>query len=202
MTPWSPEEEELLTSGSFGFGIFFLLRTAEPIRLWAAIGDCEVGVNAVEGETQVYQGLGTLQDIPAFQSMINGRSERTAFRLSGGDDRILELARGDQAEINGKSVHLGFGLLRRDWSALAGPVRWVQRGRADYMTEIVETPEDNRAARRHAVELSVGSIFTGRKRPGLSYYTHVDQTARSPGDLFCERTPIYAQEYTKPFGPE
>lgn len=201
MTPWSDAEEDLLTSGAFGFGVFFLLRTNPAIRLWAALGDCEVGTNAVEGETQVYEGIGALQDVPAFQSMINGRSERIAFRLSGADDRILALARGDEAEVKGKSVHLGFGLMTRDWSALAGPVRWVWRGRADYMTEIVETPEDNRSARRHAIELSVGSIFTGRKRPGLSYYTHVDQTARSPGDRFCERTPYYAQEYVKAFGP-
>ncbi|MBB3972786.1 hypothetical protein [Hansschlegelia beijingensis] len=201
MTPWSAEEEAAFASGSIGYGIFFHLRTDPPVRLWAGIGDCEGEINAIDQTSEIYRGAGTLTDIPAVQSMINGKSERIAFRLSGVDDRVLELARGERAAIKGKTVHLGFGVFRRDWSSLLGPVRWVWRGRADYMEEVIGEADDISAPLRRSVQLSVGSMLTSRKRPQFSFYTDKDQQSRSPGDRFCERTPNYVQEYAKIFGP-
>ncbi|MDB5610376.1 MAG: hypothetical protein JWP25_7276, partial [Bradyrhizobium sp.] len=45
--------------------------------------------------------------------------------------------------------------------------------------------------------LSCGTLMTGRRRPGLSYFSNKDQQARFPGDRFCERTGAYATGFTK-----
>ncbi|MNE93437.1 hypothetical protein D3C80_1912900 [compost metagenome] len=39
--------------------------------------------------------------------------------------------------------------------------------------------------------LSVGSAFTDRSRPQLTFMTPTDQRRRSPDDAFCDRVPGY-----------
>ena len=41
------------------------------------------------------------------------------------------------------------------------------------------------------VTLSVGSAFTDRSRPQLTFMTPTDQRRRSPDDAFCDRVPGY-----------
>jgi hypothetical protein len=48
------------------------------------------------------------------------------------------------------------------------------------------------------IELSVGSLFTGRRRRGLSYLTNRDQQARHSGDKFCQRVSLNGQEKVWP----
>jgi len=50
-----------------------------------------------------------------------------------------------------------------------------------------------------SVSLSCGTLLTGRKRPGFAYFSDQDQQARFPGDRFCERTPVYANGFNKPW---
>ncbi len=68
------------------------------------------------------------------------------------------------------------------------------RGIADYST-VNQEQDDNGFVR--SIEISVGTLFTGRRRRGLSYLTDRDQQARHPGDKICERTVLYSSENEK-----
>lgn len=185
-----------LESGSQRIGIFFRLDTDPIVRLWLGFGKIKPGVNAYDVTGAEYKGFGAITNVPAFKQLLNGAAERVEFTLSGVSGDVMQIASGDDAEqVKGKRVAVGFALMGKNWSLL-GAVHWcafyiadflsVQQGAADPMSPIVRT-----------IALSCGTRFTGRRRPGLSYFSDQDQQARYPGDLFCNLVGRYAHGFDK-----
>lgn len=172
-------------------GAFFRLATDPIVRLWLGVGPINPGVNALDLTGQTYRGLGELLNLPEFQHLLNGQAERVEFSLSGVSDEVLALASAESNNVQGKACDVGIGIFDSDWQLL-GAVKWMWRGYADYLSitrSPAQTPDGQTV---QTVALSVGSLMTGRRRRAFSYFTDQDQQARSPGDLFFERTPIYS----------
>lgn len=193
-------EQELvaLESGIQRIAVFFrLMVEPTPVRLWLGFGDIQPGINALDPQGETYVGFGAIGDIPSFKSLLNGKAERVDFSVSGVSGEILEIASGgDAKQVRGKPVSVGFALMAPDYS-LFGAIRWVASYTADYLSIRQEVTDDPISPIGRTITLSCGSLMTARRRPSYSYFTNQDQTARYPGDLFCERTPVYANGFNK-----
>lgn len=190
---FSPAVIDALETSTQRVGIYFRLAVDPVARLWLGVGDCKVGINAYDDDEELYQGLGRLIDVPAVQQLINGVAERATFHVSGVSQSTLALASAEADGVKGAAVALGIGFFDGSWQQLGVPI-WLFRGRADFVTL---QQQSNAKGVTRVIELSVGSLFTGRRRRGFSYLTDYDQQRRSPGDKFCERTIRYSSDTNK-----
>lgn len=190
MLPLTDDEISVLESDTQRIGIFFRMATTPIVRVWLGVGDIRPGANAYDASDELYSGLGQLIDVPALSQLINGVADRITFHVSGISPETMALAAAG-SNVKGASVAIGVALFGAQWQQL-GPPKWLFRGRADYVTVQQQSDPQNRGVTR-VMELSVGSLFTGRRRRGLSYLTDADQQARHPGDKFCERTVLYSE---------
>lgn len=185
----SSAEIDALESDTQRIGILFRMATDPIIRLWLGIGDVEAGINAYDTEAAVYSGLGELTDVPALQQLINGVADRVTFHVSGVSAKTSAMASTEASVVKNKAVAVGMCLFGGSWQQLGVPI-WLWAGKADFVTR--QQLSDGKQTTR-VIELSVGSLFTGRRRRGLSYLTDRDQQSRHPGDKFCERTALLSQ---------
>jgi hypothetical protein len=186
-----------LEDGATRIGVFFRLDTDPVVRIWLGFGDIAPGVNAYDPQGAVYLGFGEIQNLPTFKQLINGMAERVDFTVSGVSGDILELASGGAPEqVKGKRVAFGFALMDPAWLML-GPVKWCANYTADYLSINQAPTDDPLRPIVRTIGLSCGTLLTARRRPALSYFSDQDQKARSPGDRFCERTPIYCTGFNK-----
>lgn len=156
-------------------------------------------MNVYDGAGEEYLGFGEIADLPPFKQLTNGAAERVTFTLSGVSGRVMQIASGgDAEEIKGARVAYGFAVMGEDWSLL-GPVHWCANFTADYLSITQDLIEDPANPVVRSVSISCGTLLTGRKRPGLSYFSNADQQTRFPGDRFCERTPVYANGFNMPW---
>jgi hypothetical protein len=183
-----------LASGSPRIGIFFRLGIEPPFRMWLGVGDCEAGIDAEDGDGEIYTGRGEMLNVPAFQQLLNGAAERVAFTLSGVPPRAVELAAGESDTVKGVALNVGLGVFDADWQLVEAPI-WLKRFVVDYLTLARQQQGTEEAV--YTLGLQARSIFTGRRRPGLSFFTDEDQQRRSPGDRFCEHARRYAREESK-----
>jgi hypothetical protein len=187
-----------LASGTQRIGIFFRLgitmADGQPFRMWLGIGDCEAGIDAEDAGGAIYKGMGEMLNVPAFQQLINGVAERVSFQLSGVPARVVELASAEAADVKGVALHVGLGVFDEDWQLIDSPI-WLKRFIVDYPSLRLQQQGTDEAI--YSVALSCRSVFTGRRRPGLSFFTDEEQQRRSPGDRFCEHVRRYAQGESK-----
>jgi hypothetical protein len=186
-------EIDAIDGSTQSIGIFFRLATDPVVRLWLGIGPCRVGANALDADGAIYTGFGQLAGVPVVQQLINGVADRVEFQVSGVSQETLRLASSEALDVQGAAVGMGFGIFDGSWQLL-GAVKWIFRGFADVVTLNQESVEGGVT---RTISLSVGSLFTGRRRRGLSYLTDQDQQLRHPGDRFCERTALYSEESDK-----
>lgn len=184
MTTFAGAAAVQIAGGTVRPGVFLRIDSDPPIRLWSGVGRFAVAADAIEIEGGDYDGFGEVIGLPALQQLINGLAERVEFALSGIDAEILALAAGDAASVEGRAVHLGLTVLDSDWQAIS-PMAWLWEGEADLLTTRRQGAGDEA---ERTVTLSVGSIFTGRRRPRPTFFIDSDQKAISPDDRFCERT--------------
>jgi hypothetical protein len=185
--------ETALASGAPRIGIFFRLGIIPPFRMWLGIGDCRAGIDAQDGAGEIYSGAGEMLNVPAFQQLINGVAERVTFQLSGLPPRAVEIASGEADSVKGVALNVGLGVFDGAWQLVAQPI-WLKRFVVDFLTMQRQQGEE---AAIYTLALSARSIFSGRKRPGLSFFTDEEQQRRSPGDQFCQHARRYAREETK-----
>lgn len=189
-----PEQARLMTEmGAQRYALFFLLMAKSgPVRAWTGVGDYQLPADELDEEGGVYQGIGLVGDIPALRQLIGGTAERVDFSLNGADDETLRLADRDADEVRKAQVNVGIVFFDDDWQPV-DDVAWLWDGTADVPS--VERSGDGETAIRR-VNLSVGSAFTDRTRPHLTFYTDADQRRRSPTDAFCSRVTAYGIEST------
>lgn len=176
-----------LAGGVVRPAILFRLEASPMVRAWSGPGDLSIPADAIEPAGGLYEGVGALTDLPALQQLVNGAATRVDFQLSGVSDEIAELADADADSIRGASVFVGLLPLNEDWQP-AAPVAWLWEGEADVARVEQRLDRDNAV---NTIAVSVGSAFTGRRRPRFRTWTNTDQQRRSPGDRFCERVALY-----------
>lgn len=184
---------QALASSAPRIGIFMRLHIAPIARLWLGVGHCEAGIDADDGSGAIYKGLGEMLDVPAFQQLINGTAERIELHVSGVSQQIMALASSEADDVKGAPLYIGLGVFGADWQLLAAPT-WLKRLTVDYLSIEQQGTRDGTI---RTVSLSARSVFTGRRRPGLSFFTDAEQKARSSGDRFCEHVRRYSQGETK-----
>jgi hypothetical protein len=200
---WPAVSIEMLRSGLVRGAILFRIATGlndspigPVIRLWAGIGEMTIDADTIEDDAgNLYQGLGLLGGIPAVSELINGLQERIAFSISGEGMTadIAAIASTEAADIRGARCNLGFLIFDKDWQ-IASPTAWLWEGTADSLT--ISRDGDAESATR-TITLSVGSLFTGRRRPQIAYFTDADQKRRSPDDDFFINVRGYSAKTTK-----
>jgi hypothetical protein len=191
---WDAAAQAQLEKGIVRPVVFFRMATPTPLRLWSGAGPFAVPSDTVEPGGATYEGVGDLVGLPAVQQLINGQADRVQFALSGATAEMLAMADEEAADIRAAEVRLGFCALDAAWQPLA-PVVWLWSGEADSIEVQRTAAEGGEVAR--TMSLSVGSIFTGRRRASPSYYSDAEQRRRSADDRFCERVSIYSAGSTK-----
>jgi hypothetical protein len=200
VTLYTDTDAAILAQGIVRPAFLFRMVTTpgDVVRIWGGVGPLAIAADGVETTDQAeYYGAGELTDIPVLEQLINGVAQRIEFVLSGAavESRVLQIADDEAQTVRGARVNIGVKFFADDWST-ALPVRWLWEGEADTLD-----PESTASAegRARALRLSVGSIFTGRRRGTSAFYTDLSQQAKSTGDLFCNRVNLYKQEIAKPW---
>ncbi|WP_316188328.1 MULTISPECIES: hypothetical protein [unclassified Bradyrhizobium] len=195
MISFNDAELAALGSGIHRLGIFFRLDVDPVVRLWLGVGKIRPGVNVYDPVGAEYKGLGQIADLPPFKQLTNGAAERITFTLSGVSGDVLKIASsGDAQQVKGARCAYGFALMSEAW-ALLGPVHWCANFTADYLSIVQAPVDDISASIVRTISLSCGTLLTSRKRPGYSFFSNPDQQGRHPGDRFCERTSVYANNF-------
>lgn len=196
------DELAALDASTQHIGVFFYLATTPAIRLWMGIGKVRPGVNAIDLTGQTYTGFGELVDVPATRMLVNGAAERMDFVLSGVSLAMMAHLAADAIAVKGKRGALGFAIMSAEsetyWQLL-GPVRWPRQFTADYLSFRQGVLDSTDGTVIRTLVLSVGTEYTDRRQPPISFWTDRDQRRRSgsPADKFCERTVLYSQETKK-----
>jgi hypothetical protein len=191
--------ETALASGSPRIGIFFrlgvIMDDGEPFRMWLGVGHVRAGIDAEDDDGgAIYKGMGQMLNVPTFQQLVNGAAERVTFQLSGVPQEVVSLASGGANEVKGAPLAVGIGVFDAEWQLAGNPV-WLKRFTVDFLS--LQRQQAGAEEAIYTVGLSARSIFTGRRRPGLSFFTDEEQQRRSPGDRFCEHTRRYALQAGK-----
>lgn len=183
-----------LQSDIVRIGAFMRLTTTTSIeRLWAGVGQIAPPPDALDtGGGEIYTGTGLLVKIPPFQQLINGAADRVSFVLNATSSDIMALAASQSASIARQPCDFGIALFDQTWQLL-GPIHFIRRGYADFvhLSTVGGKQTKNGMAIRTAA-LSSGSLFTGRRRRGISYLSDYDQRQISSDDSSCERTVMYS----------
>lgn len=195
---------EMCAQDGAKLGLFFRAQTDPIVRAWVGFGDCDGGINALDAEDNVYQGLGEIKDIPDLENVINGKASRVVFQLDGLSAEGLQVADDDDDSFMRKLVTVGLASFDSNWQKNSD-IFWLWWGFGD--TVMIQTASgESGGAITGTVGLSVGSIFTNRRRPSYSHLSDADQKARSAilnplgnPDKICERTILYSQGVNKPW---
>lgn len=196
-TTYNDDELAELRAGLPRFGAFFRLEADPVVRLWLGVGGIKPGVNALDVSADVeYRGMGEMIDVPAFQQLCDGSTQRVEFTISdipptAFEDIGAQLA-DQQAAIAGAPVAAGIGIMGYRWQLL-GPIRWQWDGFADYLSARRSGGSGPSDPAMWTLRLCCGDWLSGRRRAGLSYWTDQDQQRRYPGDKFCERTVLLTE---------
>lgn len=199
---WTGADAAQLAAGAIRPGV--LLRifaprgTLRPIRLWSGVGELVIPGDDADPFVSVfapYYGIGALTGIPVVNQLINGLAERADFTLSAVDmpAHLAELAGAGASEVRGAGVQLGVVVFDAEWQRIASPL-WLWRGTADVLKVERTSGADGDVVR--TLSLSVGSVFSGRKRPSPSYWTDPEQRRSFPDDRFFDRVALYYQGST------
>lgn len=175
-------------------GVFFRLGINPPWRIWLGVGDCDAGIDAEDGAGETYNGYGELLNVPAFSQLLNGAADRVSFTLAGISDRVAQMASNESEDVKGVILKVGIGVFDDDWQIIDSPI-WIRTFVVDYLS--IDRQMNEKDASVWTVSLAARSFFTGRRRPGHSYFTDADQQARHSGDRFCDRAAIYTVEVVK-----
>lgn len=196
LSDWSDVAKAQLAGAHVRAALLMRVRTEPIMRMWGGVGYVEVPAGGAETDDgAIYSGMGELLGLPVVSQLLNGASERITFSLAGTvvTGELAAIASTSAADVRGAAVSIGFFVMDDDWQRIS-PVAWPWRGLAD-MVSVDRATDQGRIIR--TISLSVGSLFTGRKRPDTGYWSDPDQRRRSPTDTFCDRVKTYEQGTTK-----
>lgn len=143
-----------------------------------------------------YLSMGLLTDYPQLSAALNGEADRFDLSVSGVavTGEAAAIAQGSAADIRGVAVDFGLILFDADWQ-LIDPVFWLGSGTADSLT-VQRNPD----GLTRALKLSVGNVFTSRRRPNFVFFTDIDQRRRSSDDAVFDQVSKLYSGATKVWG--
>lgn len=196
---WTGPDPDALAAAK-RIGVLLRVETSPVIRLWGGVVR-DIAIPSGGPETTdgaIYQSIGQLTGLPELGAALNGGAERVDFAISGVavTGEVAAIANGSAADIRGVSVDVGLVLIDENWQ-IVPPVYWLWSGTADSL--IVERTGDAVNPTR-TLKLSAGSVFSGRRRPTLGYFTDADQRRRSSDDAFFDQVANYSAGTTKVWG--
>jgi hypothetical protein len=183
-----------LAGGTVRQAILFRIDNPDPekiVRMWASVGDYQIGVDPIETEVNAkFHGIGQMIDVPVVNQLLNGVADRVDFTLSGAVVRpdIVNMVSIEAGEVEFQRCNLGIQVMGDDWQPIS-EVGWLWEGEVGPVAG--EKTASSEGA-QHSISLSVGSVFTARRRPKIINFTDTHQQRFSPGDLFCNRTALYS----------
>lgn len=187
------EEAARAIAGTSQIALMMLMKTddgADPpnwVRFWSGAGDLALAANLIDTQGGAYSGLGEMLDFPALQQLINGLAERVEFNMAGVRAADLALVDAQAHTVRDAPVHLALMPLDAQLQPLIDPI-WVWEGTADVVRG---KRTGSRDGATRVITVSVGSIFTGRRRARFRNFTGPDQRRRSADDAFCDRAGLY-----------
>lgn len=189
----SDRVREALGSSATEIPSVMFLDAETPLRMWSGSGSIDLPPDGVDLEGGEYLGAGDLIGVDSVSQLINGLAERINLVLSGADREAIRLTVEDAQMMRRSPVYWGCIPLDRYLQPIETPI-WVWQGEVD-------TPKFKKVSDTNGVEtlqiiLSIGSVFTGRKRPNLGTWTPSDQRGKYPGDAVCDRVPGMTQDMT------
>lgn len=195
---WDPEIIAAFKSGGVRLDIFlFVDATPTPLRVWTGLSSFTMAANGIDTTGGTYIGMGRLNSIPALNQLINGAAQRLEVSLSGVDAAVLDLADADAEGLRDAASAIGVVVFDEDYQPIT-TCKWLWTGTCD-TPKVSRSAGGNGEAPVRTVSISLGTIFTGRKRPIASFYTGIDQRRRSSNDAFCDRSGHYTGNSTIPW---
>jgi hypothetical protein len=157
-----------------------------------------MAANNIDTQGGTFLGVGELVGMPVLSQLVNGTADRVEFTLSGVDASILALADAEADTVRSAPVHVALMAFDEDFQESTSPV-WIWEGEADVprVSRQSVAGEDGSFQVVRSMSLSVGSVFTGRRRANLSFMNGVDQRRRSSDDAFCDRASVYSSGTTR-----
>jgi hypothetical protein len=196
---WTTPDPDVLAAAK-RVGVLLRVATSPVIRLWSGqVRDLPIPAGGAETtDGAIYQSMGLLTGLPALGAALNGDAERLEFTLSGAavTGEVAALAGDGASDVRGRAVDVGLVLFDAAWQVVP-PVYWLWSGTADSLT--VERTGDAQNPTR-ILKLSAGNVFTGRRRPNLTFFTDIDQRRRSSDDAFFDQVAKYQAGTTKVWG--
>lgn len=189
----------LLRSGEVNIVPITYIATPTPVRIAATFAGIEVAANAVDTTGGDCLGIGTLNDLGALTSLINGQASRADFSLSAYGEQGAALAAAfdaDTDDLEGSEVVVGFVVQDAGLVTVGDPF-FVWSGFIDTTSSLKEAGNDD--GPRRTISIGVGSIFIKRKQGRATYYTDSEQRQRSADDDCCINVRGYMNETTKPW---
>jgi hypothetical protein len=198
-TSWTSPDPDVLAEAK-RVGVLLRVATSPVIRLWSGqVRDLSIPAGGAEPDDgAIYQSMGLLTGLPALGAALNGDAERLEFTVSGAavTGEVAALAGDGASDVRGRAVDVGLVLFDDAWQ-IVPPIYWLWSGTADSLT--VERTGDAQAPTR-TLKLSAGNVFTGRRRPNLTFFTDIDQRRRSSDDAFFDQVAKYQAGTTKVWG--
>lgn len=159
-----------------------------PMRLWTGTGPLVVAAGG--GQAETWTGLAELASFSGVAQSGSGlAAEEVEFSISAADPALLARFAADEAETDGRTVTLYEAFLAEDLQPLV--VSQVFEGTMGPPTARIEAATGDEP-RRRAVMVRAVNVFADRRRPAISYFSDVDQRARSADDAILSRVGIYA----------
>lgn len=162
---------------------------SEVVRRWSGYGVREFGGH-------VWYGLGEIRNLPELEQLTNGAASRVTLVLSGVDEELLAQALEQADAVDGRRIEFLMQLLDEDAQPIGDP-QVLDVLLMDQVTIERSAGDDPTQAPVRTLTISMASPTASRRTPSRGRYTDRDQKARSPGDRFCERVPIYVNQAFK-----
>jgi hypothetical protein len=167
--------------------VFIFVDAPIPLRIWTGFESIMTTADDDLDPSQIYIGAGLLTSLDPLSQLIGGIAERISIGLVGTDPQIRAYIDDEDSGLEGSRAYVGIAFFDDNWKAER--VGWVWPGKADVIKSSYRD-----GVRR--IGLSLGSEFVDRARAYLLYWTNAGHQKDHPGDLFCERVPIYSQVYS------
>lgn len=175
-------------------GLFFRLGTAPALHLSFGVNDVPITLPSYDDPGTVYLGAGRLVDIPQFEALINGLSDKVTFSLSGIDPVEASYMLDSAPEVLGARTTIGMAMIDARWQPI-GSIIGLWTGTADYVSEKMDLETDVAKNRVQSIMLTTSTGDASRAFPNLLTYTDAVQRAMHPTDAFFQRVSRYVQTY-------
>lgn len=189
-------ELSLLRSDRINLAFFFRADMAGgAVKLWAGAGDFSLTVAEAGEGAGVYLSAGQWGGgLPDVDHLMNGQAQGLTLSLSAVNLETVKAYIADRRQIVDAPAAFGWAVLDHR-HRLAGPVRWVLRGKLSQPRVSRRRRDDTVIERMLSVTLISGAYT--RRRGEHSYFTAVDQRRRHPTDASCDRVGLYRSETTR-----